>query len=303
MMWSQTPPPLVLHSVGSEHSLIRVSWWSLKTWTQQSQIFPSLSPRSHLESKLVSQVSHPGSLSSGLAERSSRLVGSDSPKTSDISQVLRRKLQRNRSCRAAVSIYIRLSECVRCQQLSVPDDDSFVHVDVDEVRAGAAVRLPVGFGVLVGQFVSSMVIGRDVHLLPALILLQLHAGTWTQHQLHQLHQLHQSPDTHKNKRWMETDLDRDSWGTRQRRGCWLADGCDDALQSDPAPSDRKQEVDTKWQEVRPEYDWFHISQLNYSLLFKSNIFNNFSKAAVLCLATQTDIYLLWDHRDALFHSF
>lgn len=52
-----------------------------------------------------------------------------------------------------------------------------MHVDVDEVRAGAAVGLPVGFGVLVGQFVSSMVIGRDVHLLPALILLQLHAGT------------------------------------------------------------------------------------------------------------------------------
>lgn len=59
----------------------------------------------------------------------------------------------------------------------VPDDDSFVHVDVDEVRAGAAVGLPVGFGVLVGQFVGSMVIGRDLHLLPALVLLQLHAGT------------------------------------------------------------------------------------------------------------------------------
>lgn len=59
----------------------------------------------------------------------------------------------------------------------VPDDDSFVHVDVDEVRASAAVGLPVRFGVLVGQFVCSMVIGRNFNFLPALILLQLHTGT------------------------------------------------------------------------------------------------------------------------------
>lgn len=59
----------------------------------------------------------------------------------------------------------------------VPDDDSFVHVDVDEVRASAAVGLPVSFGVLVGQFVCSMVIGRNFNFLPALILLQLHTGT------------------------------------------------------------------------------------------------------------------------------
>lgn len=41
----------------------------------------------------------------------------------------------------------------------LPDDNSFVHVDVNEVRAGASVGLPVGFGVLVSQFVRSMVIG------------------------------------------------------------------------------------------------------------------------------------------------
>lgn len=60
-----------------------------------------------------------------------------------------------------------------------------MHVDVDEVGPGAAVGLPVAFGVLVGQFVSPMVIGRHVHLLPALVLLQLNAGTCKQHQLDQ----------------------------------------------------------------------------------------------------------------------
>ena len=43
--------------------------------------------------------------------------------------------------------------------------------------ARAAVGLPVGLGVFVGEFVGSMVIGRDHHLLPTLVLLQLHAGT------------------------------------------------------------------------------------------------------------------------------
>lgn len=57
-----------------------------------------------------------------------------------------------------------------------PDDDSFVHVDVDEMRASAAVGFPVGFGVFVSQLVSSVMIGRDVHLLPALIFRQLHTG-------------------------------------------------------------------------------------------------------------------------------
>lgn len=60
-----------------------------------------------------------------------------------------------------------------------------MHVDVDEVGPGAAVGLPVAFGILVSQFVSSMVIGRHVHLLPALVLLQLNAGTCKQHQLDQ----------------------------------------------------------------------------------------------------------------------
>lgn len=68
-----------------------------------------------------------------------------------------------------------------------------MHVDVDEVGPGAAVGLPVAFGVLVCQFVSSMVIGRHIHLLPALVLLQLDAGTCEQHQLHQLDQF-TSPD-------------------------------------------------------------------------------------------------------------
>lgn len=72
---------------------------------------------------------------------------------------------------------ISISSISSISQYLIPDDDSFVHVDVDEVRAGAAVGLPVGFGVLVGQFVRSMVIGRNLDLLPALILLQLHTGT------------------------------------------------------------------------------------------------------------------------------
>lgn len=58
----------------------------------------------------------------------------------------------------------------------LPDDNSFVHVDIDEMRASAAVGFPVCFRVFVSKFVSSMMIGRDVHLLPALILRQLHTG-------------------------------------------------------------------------------------------------------------------------------
>lgn len=69
----------------------------------------------------------------------------------------------------------------------LPDDDASVHEDVDEVRAGAAVGLPVGFRVLVGQLVRSMVIGRHLHLLPAFVLLQLHAGPWTQHRQLEAH--------------------------------------------------------------------------------------------------------------------
>lgn len=40
-----------------------------------------------------------------------------------------------------------------------PDDDSFVHVDIDEMRASATVGFPVGFGIFVSQFVRSMMIG------------------------------------------------------------------------------------------------------------------------------------------------
>lgn len=57
------------------------------------------------------------------------------------------------------------------RRAGVPDDDSFVHVDIDEVRAGAAVGLPVGFWVFVGQFICSMMIRGDLHLLPAFVLL------------------------------------------------------------------------------------------------------------------------------------
>lgn len=58
----------------------------------------------------------------------------------------------------------------------LPDDNSFVHVNIDEMRASAAIGFPVCFRVFVSQFVSSVMIGRDVHLLPALILRQLHTG-------------------------------------------------------------------------------------------------------------------------------
>lgn len=58
----------------------------------------------------------------------------------------------------------------------LPDDHPLVHVDVDKVRAGAAVGLPVGLGVVVGQLVGPVVVGGDFHLLPALVLLQLHTG-------------------------------------------------------------------------------------------------------------------------------
>lgn len=51
-----------------------------------------------------------------------------------------------------------------------------MHVDIDEVRAGAAVGLPVGLGVVVGQLVGPVVVGGDLHLLPTLVLLQLHTG-------------------------------------------------------------------------------------------------------------------------------
>lgn len=44
--------------------------------------------------------------------------------------------------------------------------------------AGTAVGFPVGFGVFVCQLVSSMVIGGDLHLLPAFVLFQFHTGAW-----------------------------------------------------------------------------------------------------------------------------
>lgn len=61
---------------------------------------------------------------------------------------------------------------------SIPDDHTLVYVNVDKMGASAAVGFPVGFGVFVCQLVSSMVIGGDLHLLPAFVLLQFHAGAW-----------------------------------------------------------------------------------------------------------------------------
>lgn len=53
-----------------------------------------------------------------------------------------------------------------------------MHVNVDKMGAGTAVGFPVGFGVFVCQLVSSMVIGGDLHLLPAFVLFQFHTGAW-----------------------------------------------------------------------------------------------------------------------------
>lgn len=75
-----------------------------------------------------------------------------------------------RSLKLSCSLYYQLGNSF------LPDDNSFVHVNIDEVRASAAVGFPVCFRVFVRQFVRSMMIGRDVHLLPALILRQLHTG-------------------------------------------------------------------------------------------------------------------------------
>lgn len=116
-----------------------------------------------------------------------------------------------------------------------PDDHAFVHVDVDEVRAGAAIWFPVGFWVLIGQLISSMVIGRNLHLLPAFVFLQLHTGSLTQNS--------QTRSTctpvHEQRKPLQTDLGTGFWGKHQRRVCWLVGGCGDVPRCDPAPSDMK----------------------------------------------------------------
>lgn len=59
---------------------------------------------------------------------------------------------------------------------ALPDHHPALHVDGDVVGAGAAVRLPVGLGVPVRQLAGTVRVGGDLHLLPALVLLHLHAG-------------------------------------------------------------------------------------------------------------------------------
>lgn len=98
----------------------------------------------------------------------------------------------------------------------LPDNNSFVHVNIEEMWASAAIGFPVCFGVFVSQFVSSMMIGRHVHLLPALILRQFHTGAWKWGQSNQF----KVREEHINKNGMKTYLGRGSGGTHQKRGCW-----------------------------------------------------------------------------------
>ena len=57
-----------------------------------------------------------------------------------------------------------------------PHKNTAVHVEGDEVGAGAAVGLPVGLGVAVRQLAGPVRVGRHLQLLPAFVLLHLHAG-------------------------------------------------------------------------------------------------------------------------------
>lgn len=57
-----------------------------------------------------------------------------------------------------------------------PYENTTAHVQGDVVGASAAIGLPVGLGVAVGQLAGPVRIGRHLHLLPAFVLLHLHAG-------------------------------------------------------------------------------------------------------------------------------
>ena len=86
-------------------------------------------------------------------------------------------------------VYVRnsLRTCTgACQNIHVhghvdtgvltPHKNTTLHVEGDEVGAGAAVGLPVGLGVAVRQLAGPVRVGRHLHLLPALVLLHFHTG-------------------------------------------------------------------------------------------------------------------------------
>ena len=81
------------------------------------------------------------------------------------------------SLRTYTGVYQNIRVCGHMDTgVLIPHKNTAVHVEGDEVGAGAAVGLPVGLGVAVRQLAGPVRVGRHLHLLPALVLLHLHAG-------------------------------------------------------------------------------------------------------------------------------